>query len=154
LPMIPLPFFQKEATPQLQATTGPDGRFGFTVARAPAGMDFYRQLVAVADGLAADWAEPLQPDAKGDLTFKLAPDDVPVKGRLVDLEGRSVPGVTVRILRIETTSDEDVTPVLKQMPAYASMALNQVNKRLNVPRAAGLPAEVKTDKDGRFEVRG
>ncbi|HTK76804.1 MAG TPA: sigma-70 family RNA polymerase sigma factor, partial [Gemmataceae bacterium] len=68
LPMIPLPFFQKEATPQLQATTGPDGRFEFTVARAPAGMDFYRQLVAVADGLAADWAEPLKPDATGDLT--------------------------------------------------------------------------------------
>src|SRR5439155_20057746 len=63
-------------------------------------------------------------------------------------------GVTVRVKAIETTTDEDVTPVLKQLPAYASVALNQVNKRLMVPRAAGLPAEVKTDKDGRFEFRG
>lgn len=154
LPMIPLPFFQKEAAPQLQATTGPDGRFEFTVARPRGDMDFYRQLVAVADGFAADWAEPLKPDAKGDLTFKLVPDDVPVKGRLVDLEGRPVSGVTVRVKSIETTKDEDVTPVLKQLSSYASMALNQMNKRLLVPRAAGLPAEVKTDKDGRFEFRG
>jgi RNA polymerase sigma factor (sigma-70 family) len=154
LPRIPLPFFQKEAAPQLQATTGPDGRFEFSVTRAPGGMDFYRQLVAVADGFAADWAEPLKPDATGDLTFKLVPDDVPVRGKLVDLEGRPVPGVTVRVLRIETTKDEDVTPVLKQLSTYASMALNQVNKRLMVPRAAGLTAEVKTDKDGSFEFRG
>jgi RNA polymerase sigma factor (sigma-70 family) len=154
LPRIPLPFFQKDAAPQLQATTGPDGRFEFSVVRAPAGMDFYRPLVAVADGFAADWAEPLKPDATGDLTFKLVPDDVPVRGQLVDLEGRPVPGVTVSVKSIETTTDEDVTRVLKQLPVYASQAFNQVNKRLMVPRAAGVPSEVKTDKDGRFEIRG
>src|SRR5262249_61285624 len=73
LPMIPLPFL-KEAAPHLQATTGPDGRFEFSVARPRADRDFYRQLVAVADGLAADWAEPLKPDASRDLTVTLVPD--------------------------------------------------------------------------------
>ena len=51
-------------------------------------------VVATLDGYGPAVAEP--PANDGSLTLRLAPDDVPIVGRIVDRDGRPVAGATVR----------------------------------------------------------
>lgn len=143
-----------DGEPTLQATTGPDGRFEFGTEPIAPDRWFLRQLVAVVPGYAADWANPTQPGPDGELTFRLVPDDVAIRGRIVDLEGRPVAGATVRTVRVETTPEEDLTPVIRTWPSDPYTAVGRASKQLYAPGAGGLSRQVRTDRDGRFEVRG
>ena len=40
------------------------------------------------------------PRARGELTLRLRRDDVPIEGRIIGLEGRPVPGLTVSVAYI------------------------------------------------------
>ena len=52
-------------------------------------------------------------DKRTDLTLQLVVDDVPVTGEIVDLEGKPVPGATVRVLQIMASPQEDLDPWLE-----------------------------------------
>src|SRR5262249_51233337 len=82
--------------PQLRGTSGPDGRFHIAVSKA--GLDknptAILQIVAVADGFGPDWVQLDKPDVQ-EWTLRLAKDDVPITGRILDLEGRPIPGATI-----------------------------------------------------------
>src|SRR5262249_47127763 len=67
------PAFLLEAMtrPTPSATTGPDGRFQLSAEPTPLGMGHTRPLVVVADGYAADWADPAAPGPDGTLTLRL-----------------------------------------------------------------------------------
>ena len=58
------------------------------------------QVVATAAGFGLGWADAAKDeDANVDprnLTIRLAREDAPISGRLVDLEGRPVAGATIR----------------------------------------------------------
>src|SRR5262245_7791442 len=76
---------KKRDDAKVRATAGKDGSFRLTVPAA----DRQRgpKLVATAEGLGPDWLDvPAAPD--GVLTLRLAKDDVPVDGQVLDLEGR------------------------------------------------------------------
>ncbi len=97
----------------LRATSDRDGRFRFAVART----DFDRphlepwqnaRVVAFADGYAASGSDSDTYDHDRDLTVRLARDDVPVTGRLVDLEGRPVGGATIRVVEISAAPGGDL----------------------------------------------
>ena len=51
-------------------------------------------VAAVAAGYGPDWVALKEPGAE--LTLRLVKDDVPIKGRVLDLEGRPIAGATVR----------------------------------------------------------
>src|SRR5262249_31009826 len=140
--------------PSLQATTGPDGRFQFATEPTPPERRFHRKVVAVAPGYAVDWADPMQPGPDGEMTLRLVPDDVPIRGRILDLEGRPVPNALVRVVGLEPTPAEDLAPVFRNWPSDPYIAVQRTSKKLYTPRAAGLPGEVRTDRDGHFELRG
>jgi RNA polymerase sigma factor (sigma-70 family) len=85
-------------------------------------------------------------------TLTLVPDDVPIKGRVVDSEGRPVVGATVRVLSIDFPKpDTDLDAVL----ASAELPRGRF-ETLSISNAAplGLSAFPRTDADGRFELRG
>jgi RNA polymerase sigma factor (sigma-70 family) len=138
----------------LQTATGTDGRFRFETEPTEPPMNYFRQLVAVAAGYGPDWADPMKPGPDGEVVLRLVPDDVPIRGRVVDLEGRPVAGAVVRPTALETTPEENLTPVFRSWPTEPYYALQLAKKKLYVPRAAGLPGSVPTDRDGRFELRG
>ena len=47
------------------------------------------------------------------MTLQLVKDEVPIEGRILDLEGRPVPGATVTTDEIFATPGEDLTPVIR-----------------------------------------
>jgi RNA polymerase sigma factor (sigma-70 family) len=135
----------KENVPA-RATAGADGRFRLTAARA----DLEREgiLVAAADGYGPDWAGPGILAGGSELTLRLPRDDVPINGRVLDLEGRPVPGVTVEV-------------ILQRLPEGGLDGY--IGKRLQGhypflpsvrPEAVGWPAALTTDGDGRFRLTG
>ncbi len=85
-------------SPQQRATTATDGRFRFTVAKAhfrPTEVFEpwnYTPVVAFAEGFGLGVSDSDEPDANRDVTIRLERDDVPIRGRLIDLEGRPVAG--------------------------------------------------------------
>jgi RNA polymerase sigma factor (sigma-70 family) len=109
------------------------------------------QVVAAKKGFAPDWAA-LNDLGDKPAAFKLAADDVPVKGRVTDLEGKPLAKATVRV---NTVAVADLKQVWELWPRDPSLAITQENqKRLYMPKLGGLPRQVETDADGKFEIAG
>jgi hypothetical protein len=65
---------------------------------------------ASAPGFGFAWGEPgIRADALSDVTIRLARDDHPLEGRVVDLEGRPIPGVSIRTLKAGVSPDGDLS---------------------------------------------
>ena len=144
--------------PKSRGTSGRDGRFGFTVAKAdlPAKPDDLLQVVAIAEGFGPGWVS-LDKSAAQDVTVRLARDDVPITGRVLDLEGRPIRGATIRPVVLMTTPDEDLTPWLRAIQDGKRFHHKDVlTKQLIVlPQGiAGFARTVTTDGDGRFRLTG
>ena len=60
----------------------------------------YRLLVTHASGFAADWAEVRQADPARPIVLQLAKVTVPVRGRVLTLEGKPVPRAVVRLSHV------------------------------------------------------
>ncbi len=133
----------EKAPDKIWATSAAGGSFRFSVARRSIedaawygnawGQTY---VVAAAEGHGFAWAR-VRPEAAGDLTLRLVPDDVPIRGRVLDLEGKPVAGVTVRI-------DDEL-----QVPAGGTGLTS-----LQSAAFATLFPPVKTGADGRFQING
>lgn len=140
------------------ATSGSDGRFRFEVGRAK--LDKYGggTVVAAADGYGPAWTEFDPRGGAGGLTLRLVKDDVPVRGRVVDLEGRPVRGATVRLQEIRAAPGDDLGPWLALVKGRKGDFFDLEQGPLTAPaRAAdvpGLAAAARTDADGRFSLKG
>src|SRR5262245_10993262 len=84
-----------------QATTKADGSFAFTLPPPPISFRG-RYLVATAPGHGCDWSQVSATRTGREHVLHL-PADVPISGRVLDLEGKPVPGARVRVQTIETT---------------------------------------------------
>jgi RNA polymerase sigma factor (sigma-70 family) len=131
------------------AKSDADGRFAVTLNPLPPGSPDYRQLVAAKDGFGPDWVNVRDLD-DGPVSLKLA-DDVPVKGRVTDLEGKPVPKATVRVKMIAAG---DLKRVWEMWPRDPYQALHAANREMWTPDLAGLPDSVTADADGKFEITG
>jgi RNA polymerase sigma factor (sigma-70 family) len=132
--------------PQSLATSGKDGRFTATFHKSDVRenpLNLWErpwrmvQVVAAAKGYGPAWASLAGLD-KGELTLRLARDDTPVKGRVLDLEGRPVAGAAVRVVRMTVRGDIHHSDL----------------DSLWQPSWAGFPADTMTDRDGRFTLSG
>ena len=141
------------------AQAGADGRFRFEVAAPsaedPAADPGWRrpEVIASAEGYGPDWVA-LDEAREGEVTLRLAPDDVPLRGRVLDLEGRPVAGARVTMNLISTAKGGDLTPYLKAVRD----GTEDGNGRLLARRWFGpLPnrkGAVTTDAEGRFTLDG
>jgi RNA polymerase sigma factor (sigma-70 family) len=143
-------------TAPASATTGPGGRFTFTAPKAKY-QDQATIVSAAAPNLGIGWVGILKDDKRTDLTLKLVADDVPITGQIVDLEGKPVPGATVRVLQIMASPAEDLGPWLEATkdktapPNNRSSDLEQqyLSRYTTAPQAV-----VTTDAAGRFRLTG
>jgi RNA polymerase sigma factor (sigma-70 family) len=126
-------------------TTDRDGRF--TVPRPGETTDRVTVL-AHAPGFAAGWRS-WQGDAPSDISIALAADDVPIAGRVLDLEGKPVAKVVVRLNDVVIYPDG--SKGVFDWLARLGPRPKQVWAGGAIP---GAPAEVKTDDKGRFRITG
>ncbi len=134
------------------AKTGPDGRFAFTVPKVRFG-DQPTVVTATAANHGPGWVEVAEGGKRDDLTLRLVKDDVPITGQIVDLEGKPVPGATLRVLQINAAAGDDVGPWLAAAKAKKGSTLQleqQYFKRFTI----ALSPQVTTGTDGRFRLTG
>ncbi|MGP0063333.1 MAG: hypothetical protein ACLQGP_06980 [Isosphaeraceae bacterium] len=153
---------ERDAAPPLRATSGADGRFQFQVARSYFERPHLERwngarVVALADGFGPGCSDSDETDAGRELTVRLARDDVPIIGRLVDLEGRPVAGATVRVERVSGPTAGDLTPWIKAANAGEGTIYDLAYHYLKFEMAFAnlpVPSRVTTGQDGRFTLRG
>lgn len=135
------------------ATTDADGRFQFKMLpqSAPEGT----KLIAAAKGQAPDWID-LVSGSKDEITLRLARDDQPITGRVLDLEGRPVSDITVELRWLGKPADGKMDAWIQRFVDASAKGFWNHEEGLHIirPWALGVPTLATTDKDGRFKLTG
>jgi RNA polymerase sigma factor (sigma-70 family) len=136
------------AVPAPQAAAGADGTFAFTAAENKC-----VELIATAPGfgIASSYLQtrPLPPVA-----LRLTADE-PIRGKVVNLEGKPVAGVSVRVARLfQPRNEKTLDAWLKHAPT-AKPGDPDLEGLWGWPKhEPGRLAPATTGRDGTFEIRG
>lgn len=152
--------------PVTETKSAANGEFEISFATQPLGdlshlnpqwAEIWKQTVvaASAPGFGPAWVEYediQQPDQP--VTLQLV-EDLPVQGRVVNLEGDPLAGETITIGGPSAAQDEDLSAWLAAITAGEPpwTAWKKTPKSID-PGLAGIPETVVSDEDGRFEIRG
>jgi RNA polymerase sigma factor (sigma-70 family) len=147
--------------PPERATSDADGRFRFMVSKSD--FDTFNEEAPWSDaaiiarttgfafGLANDLGNPM------DLTLKLARDDVPVSGRLIDLQGRPIAGAVVRVISIRGSSLGSLDAWLKAIQErneVGNLEYEFLRTRIESQPDPPVIPPVRSDADGKFVIAG
>jgi RNA polymerase sigma factor (sigma-70 family) len=134
------------------AATGTDGRFQFKLAKKEFRAGRPVPLIALADGLGADWTQVSKADKPAALTLHLV-KDLPIRGRLLDTQGKPLAGVRVSVHGLFTTPEGNVDKFLTTWKQLWHDGLGVMKKQVWMPLDKVLPTAT-TDKAGRFQLTG
>ena len=141
---------EEDAAPIDLATSDASGEFEFR--HEP--DEFYgsvgETLLVTADGLAPYWQQFESLNADDELVVRLAADDVPVRGQILDLEGNPVAGVDVRVRFIRVVEEDDLDPFIESVKEDGGRNFRFERQLLKPPHIAA----TTTDDEGRFELHG
>ncbi|HSZ57853.1 MAG TPA: M56 family metallopeptidase [Tepidisphaeraceae bacterium] len=91
-------------SPLSQAKSGPDGAYAISFRKSQFGETWNSWestvVAATMPGFGPGWSRCNRTNDKGEVVLTLATDDVPLQGRILDLEGRPVRGVNVVVTAI------------------------------------------------------
>jgi RNA polymerase sigma factor (sigma-70 family) len=137
------------AAGKVRATADQDGHFRLTASREQA------PLITVADGYGPAWTSDFnKPDG---LTLRLVKDDVPITGRIIDLQGKPVAGVTLKPHALKAAPAGKLDAWLeaaKTRKDGVPLEYEQLSVSLWPPTLAALFPRVATDEEGRFRLTG
>jgi RNA polymerase sigma factor (sigma-70 family) len=144
-----------------RATTDAEGRFQFDEP-LPVMPDLWAsirpQIVAVVDGFGLGIV-PATLKGLTDVEVRL-PADVPIRGRVLNLEGKPIAGARVRVVEVHGAENDDLSAWLKKMEANGWddirwVVASDLPRRLE-SRRGRLPGlrEATTGADGRFSLSG
>ncbi|HEV8069827.1 MAG TPA: M56 family metallopeptidase [Planctomycetaceae bacterium] len=111
------------------------------------------QVAAAADGFGIDWVDVKTSTVPAELTLRLV-NDVPVRGRIVDGEGRPVAGAKIGVAHLFATASGKLDGVLNAWSSVADEAIEPMEKKLRIPDTGGPFPAVQTDREGKFEIQG
>jgi hypothetical protein len=152
-------------------TSADDGRFHFTMPPMPEDESPWQALeerpyvLAAAEGYGIAVAPVDKPETVAHLTLRLVKNDVPIRGRILDLQGQPIAGVRVHISDYWLMGKNKLY-LPKQGDLTAWLAALRTSKRnpgelentfltgVCIPSWALLFPPVTTGADGRFEIRG
>jgi beta-lactamase regulating signal transducer with metallopeptidase domain/protocatechuate 3,4-dioxygenase beta subunit len=118
-------------------------------------------IVAWAPGFGPAWPKTLAKEVTEDKPIQLVPDDVPITGRLVDLEGRPISGASIRVdsLWVPESAEEidRWRATVERDPATADRPLSHyfpIREKLAGTEPAIASSRSTTDAEGRFRLSG
>ena len=146
------------------ASAGPDGRFQFDLDPAKSDVQWPLRdspawhnvlIAAVAPGRGFAWVFAGDA-ARAGAELRLAGDDTPIHGRLLDSQGRPVAGAGVRVERIAVPEGGDLDALLASgrldWDGISGPGIKQPD--WYQPTWLGERGTVKSDAEGRFEIAG
>jgi RNA polymerase sigma factor (sigma-70 family) len=145
------PHSDEDFTWDRKAVTGADGTFRLKISRKGFRPEVDLPLVAAAEGFGVDWADVPRTGGDVERTFRLV-KDVPIRGRLLDTQGKPLAGAAVRVSTLLSPEGGKLDTFLAAWKQEWRDAQRGV-KPLYAPLEGVLPV-VKADKDGRFELTG
>jgi carboxypeptidase family protein len=156
---------QKQIPNKVWAKSGAEGRFRFTVPADQLGESWLRSpweaayVLAAADSYGFAVAQLGKPGAT-DLMLRLVKDDRPIRGRILNLEGKPVAGARVRIAdALYIPKKDDLTTWLAAVKAGQKETDRYNVDWLHLRELYGaafdlLIPPVTTGSDGRFQIKG
>jgi len=144
-------YLQHASPSPVYGTTGPDGRFQFTVPKAQ--FHNYYVVTAAAPNCGPGWVNIPRGRKRDDLTLRLVEDDVPITGQIVDLEGKAVAGATLTVHQINAGRGEDLDPWLEAVKGKKGEYFSLLHRHL-AHYTIALSPQVTTDATGRFRLTG
>ncbi len=140
------------------AVSGPDGRFHFDLDTSPSDFPYLdypvwheAKIAAVAPGYGPAWLAAGSLLKGGEAPLELVRDDVPIRGRVVNPQGRPVAGVTVQAYRIAAVN-AGIDP--GSLMAASEFQDDRATSYYTDPTWLGRQGTWTTDAVGQFEVRG
>ncbi len=128
-----------------------EGKFAFPLSH-PRMVQNPRQVVATAPGFGLDWiAEP-----RNDAVFHLVPD-LPIAGRVIDLQGKPVAGAAVALHNVHSGTPEAFEAFVKNWKKSKSEQDEVAGKlERSIWNRGGLALAIrtKTGADGTFRLNG
>ena len=152
-------------TPMSVETADERGRFTIPIHSQPYGdvsmlnprwSEQWKQtrIAATADGFGPAWAVYDEIDPDQSITLQLV-DDLPIRGRVIDLEGRAIAGTMVKVSGPKAAENEDLSAWFRSIKAgEPSWTAHRRASRSVDTRLIGMPEKMTTDEDGSFEIRG
>ena len=138
-----------------QESTNADGSFQFTLDPPP--ISYHgRYVVATADGFGCGWSEVPAVQMEREHVLRL-PADVPITGRVIDLEGKPVAGAKVGVHMIETTGPDKFDGFLKAWTGTKDeheQSIYMLDQRLYENPGLAEIFAATTGADGQFTIRG
>jgi hypothetical protein len=151
---------QSEREPAALATTDAAGRFQLNVPGSlldpKTSMPLHDLTVlATANGHGPNTASVREGEGAVDLELRLVKDDVPLVGRLLDLEGQPVVGAKISIASIRAVNDGDLTRLIQDYRSNPTFVWQAPYLRyvLQGPLTA-LSRPATSDAGGRFRITG
>ena len=152
---------KQDADTPVRAISDADGRFRFSIPKSDFDSSYmdtpwsFGTILAQADGYAFGVANDLGNGQE--LVLQLARDDVPISGRIIDLEGQPIAGVTVTVVEVRIPARGSLDDWLKRVEERKDSGRNGypelVNPMVELPSPTAI-APVRTGPDGRFRIEG
>lgn len=149
----------KHPAPKKIATTAADGTFAVTEKDGEKLTG--HPIAATKAGFGPGFAWPDSRDkAAVRCALALVPDDVPIRGRILDLQGKPVAGATVRPVALLRSDAENLDAWEKAARRSTREVAGHTRDffphslRLSDGTPDGIPATVTTTKDGTFTIPG
>jgi len=146
--------------PKVEVVSGAEGRFEFDVPKLLS--DGYRNgqpwpvsgVMVIAEGAADTFVHLRDDSAAANATIRMTPF-APLEGRIVNLEGQPVPGVTVQLHQVNVTESGDLGPYLAAL--RAGTPADEIDDATKPSMGFGHEAmrtanRATTDADGRFRL--
>jgi protocatechuate 3,4-dioxygenase beta subunit len=118
-------------------------------------IDALTTIVALGDGFGPAFAPLSKLSPGGEVLLKLVRDDIPVTGRILDLEGRPVVGAKISVRRIAAPQQGDLGGFLKLIADGEVRTFAVFDSLVVLPEADNISFPVATsDAQGRFRLTG
>jgi protocatechuate 3,4-dioxygenase beta subunit len=145
---------KERETAVLLGQSGPDGSFRLAAQDVQAAKEHMSEIVAMADGSGPAFVD--QSVGKGMQELRLAGDDVPIRGRVLDINGRGVAGASIQLVGVgwhpSGKLDEWLAALDAEKVAYP--VTYRLLKSWTTADLTSLYPPVMADSEGRFTLKG